>query len=261
MITIDYDVIRPHMPGGKLLQSQKDGIDEILEAYNQWGDGNVQRCAVVLATARWETAHTMQPVKETTNARDKTPPSDATVIKRLNAAWKAGKLKWVKTPYWNAGWFGRGFVQLTHEANYKGPARTAVLQQFNVDIHKDRDAVMRPDIAAFILVRGMLEGWFTGKKLAEYVDDLDEDDAADLIEYLVSRKVVNGKDRAKEIADLALTFENALRVHNGRVPVPATPIPEEPLPGVPVPKRGFNWWKIGALALAAFAVYYVIFRM
>lgn len=251
---IDYDAIRPHMPGEKLLQSQIDGMNAIISAFNKWGDGNKQRLAVILGTGRWETGHTFQPVKETQTARDKTPPSDTTVIRRLDAAFKAGKLLGVKTPYWRKGWFGRGFVQLTHEANYQGPARDAVLKAFGVDIHANRDETLRPDIAAFILVRGMLEGWFTGRKLLQYVDDLDDDDVKDLHEYLISRAVVNGHDKAKQIADYALQFEHALVA----APIPVTPFPSEPAGPTP-PQRGFNWWKIGALLMFVCAILLFIF--
>lgn len=226
MFRIDFERVRP-LFGGKLTQAQVDGINLIVNSYNKYGDGNKQHLAQDLGTTKWETAHTMQPIKETQRAGDKTPPTDQQVINRLNNAFAKGKLPWVKKPYWKDGWFGRGFVQLTHEFNYKGPAREAVLKEFGVDIYKNRDAVMVPEIAAFILVRGSDEGWFTGKALSAYIDDLDESDAEDLLEMIAARRVINGTDRAKEIAEFSLGFEGALEeVARGRPDI----IVEEPEP-------------------------------
>lgn len=261
MFTVDFDRLRPAF-GGKLSQKQVDGINAIIAGYNKWGDENEQRLSQVLATARWETAHTMQPVKETFNpSRDKTQPSDETVIRRLNTAFKAGKLPWVSKPYWKEGWFGRGLVQLTHEANYKGPARDAVLKEFGVDIYKKPELLLRLDISVFVLIKGSLEGWFTGKKLAEYIDDLDEDDAQDLIEYIGARRVVNGKDRAKEIATMALQFEGAV-VKEPDGPVvstqPTAPEPATPHETPAAPRR-INWFKIMVvLAVLGGLAYFIL---
>jgi len=51
------------------------------------------QAAYVLATAKWETAHTMEPVRETL------ANSDASAIARLKKAWEKGQLKWVSRPY------------------------------------------------------------------------------------------------------------------------------------------------------------------
>lgn len=57
---------------------------------------------------------------------------------------------------------------------------------------------MRPDIAAAITVRGMEEGWFTGKKLSDFAT------------YKDMRQIINGKDKDVKIAGYANTFERAL---------------------------------------------------
>ena len=211
MLKINFDKIRPVF-GGKLTQPQVDGIKAIIAGWNRWAGGfidNRQMLAYVLATTTWETGRTMQPVKETGTASNPLP-SDATVTARLDKAFAAGKLTWVKTPYWRDGWFGRGLVQLTHETNYDGKLREAVLLAFKVDIHKDRDAVLRMDIAVFILVWGMINGVFTGRKLSNYIDDKDEPDAEDKREFVAARRIINGTDRANEIAVLALAYEASL---------------------------------------------------
>jgi len=255
-----FNTIRETIFGGKLSQWQVDGIHRLLIAWAKYGDGNIQRGAKVFATATWETGRTMQPVKET--QRGSVVPSDTTVQARLDKAWAEGKLPWVKKNYWKDGYFGRGDVQLTHETNYAGPARVAVLKEFGVDILTHPELALRGDISAFILVRGCLEGWFTGKKLSDYIDDLDEPDAQDHEEYMEARRVVNGRDRAREIADLAIKWERAFKLlprpdvaMPGHPPVPTTaPAPKDAPHGRPTaPEPG--------LFVAVFVVLLLLYLM
>jgi hypothetical protein len=60
-----------------------------------------------------------------------------------------------------------------------------------------------PETAYEILVVGMLEGLFTGKKLPNYINK-------DRVDYKRARYVVNGRDRASEIARMANTLERLL---------------------------------------------------
>lgn len=236
---IFFNEVRP-LFGGKLTEKQVAGMENILATWFKFGVLNTNFLAKVLATAKWETARAMQPVKETQRPSDIKPPTDATVIKRLDAAFAKGQLTWVKKPYWRDGWFGRGLVQLTHEANYQGKIRAAVLGQFGVDIHAERDLVLRPDISAFILVMGMIEGWFTGKGLDDFIDYADGSDEEDLRKYMGARKIINGVDRAREIGLLALGFERALKKagYNFYEPKPQSAPPSAPggAMGVPVEK-------------------------
>lgn len=219
MLKLDFDKVRAVF-GGSLTQKQVDGLNAIVDTWNVVAHtDNRQQLADVLATAKWESAHTMQPVKETGTA--KVPqPSDELVIARLNKAYAAGKLPWVKKPYWKDGWFGRGLVQLTHEFNYKGPLRNAVNLKFGVDIYTDRDATLRLDVAAFILVWGMVHGVFTGQSLNAVIDDLDESDVEDYKEFLAARKIINGTDHAADIAKLALAFEACINTVPDQVAAP-----------------------------------------
>lgn len=137
----------------------------------------LQAASYVLATAWHETAHTMKPVRKAF---------------WLDEAWRKENLR-----YWP--WYGRGFVQLTWEANYK---RTG--GRLGIDLASDPDRAMQPDIAARVLVRGMVEGWFTGKKLSDYIDPGSAD-------YINARRIVNGTDRAGDIAALAQEYEWLLK--------------------------------------------------
>lgn len=135
----------------------------------------------------------MEPVRETF------AKSDAVAKSRLERAWITGQLPWVKEPYWREGWYGRGYVQVTHKENYrKMQTRTGHLFLDNPDL------MLNPTISAEVAVIGMCEGLFTGKKLSDYFSestDLPED----------SRRIINGKDgNDKRIANLHNRFLQAL---------------------------------------------------
>lgn len=187
---MDYGVVRP-LFGGRMTPAQVNGCDTILAA----SDGlDATWRAYLLATAFHETGQRMQPVRETF------ADTDEQAVVRLDAAWRKGQLPWVSVPYWNydqtgKAWFGRGHVQLTHRDNYaKAGAK------LNVDLLGYPSLALNPDVSAQILVRGCVEGWFTGKKLSDYLPG----------DYVGARRVVNGTDRAHLIARYAQTFEIAL---------------------------------------------------
>jgi predicted chitinase len=163
----------------------------------------------------------MQPVRETRAT------TDAKAKERLTKAWKSGKLPRVKSDYWSGGWFGRGFVQLTHRENYVKAGK-----KLGVDLVSDPSKAMIPEVSALILVRGMQEGWFTGMKLA---------DAADFRE---ARRVVNGTDCASQIAQYADAFLSALDAMDDAPTITVI----EPKPS------GTGWLVIAALAIAGVVV-------
>lgn len=180
--------------GTSINQGQVDGIEAILAACI---DLPVSFVAYMLATPYLETAQSMRPVKETVmpHHRDKNP-SDREVIRRLDRAWARGQLGQVSRPYWRDGWFGRGFPQITHKRNYK---KSSI--DVGVDLIADPDLALDPVISAKILVMGSMAGTFTGKKLSDYLPG----------DYVGARRIINGRDRAKEIAKYAIFFERALK--------------------------------------------------
>ena len=104
--------------------------------------------------------------------------------------------------------YGRGLIQLTWDANYERADKEIglggkLLQNF--------DLALKPDIASAILIRGMEEGWFTGKKLGDYIDV-----RGTIAQFKAARRIVNGTDRADLIAGHAEKFQAALEAGGWR---------------------------------------------
>lgn len=166
---------------GALKQEQVSGFDALLTAMGKarWPRSWV---AYGLATAWHETAKTMQPVEEAFWKND---------------AWRKANLRYYP-------WHGRGYVQLTWERNY---ARADEECGLGGKLIANRDLAMDPAIAAAIMVRGMEGGWFTGKGLKDYVP---RSGTASHDAYKAARRIINGQDKAAEIAKIALAFDAAL---------------------------------------------------
>lgn len=86
---------------------------------------------------------------------------------------------------------GRGFVQITGRNNY-----TNWSKKLGIDLVGNPEAAEKPEIAARILVQGMKEGSFTGKKLSDYIGGGKQD-------FEGARRIVNGTDKAGTFAATA----------------------------------------------------------
>lgn len=194
-----FDAVRQELFKGGLTQPQVVGMTAILDAWEKrFTEADRRWLAYILATAYHETAYTMQPVRETL------AESDLRAVEILETAFAAGRLSWVKTPYWRPDedgrcWLGRGLVQLTHKRNYE-----AMSTLTGIDLVADPDRAMEMDAAVTILIEGMLQGSFTGHKLADHLNATTED-------WVNARRIVNGTDRAEKLAGYAMAFHAALR--------------------------------------------------
>ncbi|RMF06601.1 MAG: hypothetical protein D6773_04240, partial [Alphaproteobacteria bacterium] len=100
----------------------------------------------------------------------------------------------------------RGRVQLTWKGNYARATKEINDRNLvgrKVDLVNNPDQALEDDIALTVLYYGMAEGWFTGKKFADYLHD-------DVTDFVGARRIVNGQDRAQEIAEYAQGFLQAL---------------------------------------------------
>lgn len=164
-----------------LTQEQVDGCNALLDGFEKrYSNGTAKELAYYLATAYWETNQTMQPVKE---------------AYWLSEEWRRKNLRYYP-------WYGRGYVQLTWEDNYKKesqPDRTGI----DLVSGENREKVLEPETAAQILFVGMEHGDFGGGGMTKYFGG-DKEDPVD------ARHLVNGIDHAQEIADIYWKFKAAL---------------------------------------------------
>lgn len=138
----------------------------------------LQQAAYILATIYHETGKKMRPVREI--RQNKTDTERRKRIRRL------------QDRYWYSGFYGRGYIQITWEDNYR---------KFGID--DDPERAMEPETAFRIAYVGMKTGMFTGLGLNDYIHSNKKD-------YYGARKIVNGLDKAKHIANIAHRFEKIL---------------------------------------------------
>lgn len=169
---LDFSKIRQSL-FSKLTQSQVDGLNAVLQAINDYKLQDKRQAAYIFATAYHETAKTMQPITE------------------------QGSDSYLKSkPYYP--YIGRGYVQLTWKDNYR---KFSTLTGFN--LVQQPELACRPAIAAQIMMQGMAKGLFTGKRLSDYINSIKCD-------YVNARRIINGTDRADDIAGYANSFNDAL---------------------------------------------------
>ncbi len=181
------------------------GIERLLEAQAKYlPDMPADELAINLATSFHETGYTMQPIKERGSRAYFNKYEPGTKIgKRLGNTQKGDGYRFR----------GEGDVQNTGRRNARvATERLNELFGLGIDLVKNPDLRGDPLISALSLFIGNREGWWTGRKMADFLDGVDEDDDEDLREFIRSRAVVNGTDKAEKIGRHALVFESALRL-------------------------------------------------
>lgn len=162
-----------------LLQKQVNTLDAVLNEIEAQGITDIRQAAYIFATGYWE-AH-----------NPKKPAERFTPMKEFGGeAYLKGKKYY---PY-----YGRGLSQLTWDYNYKKEGK-----RLNLGLLNNPDLILDIPIAANSHVYNMRTGGYTGKKLSDYINDQKCD-------FEGARKIVNGKDKAQEIASIAQKFLSCL---------------------------------------------------
>ena len=167
---------------GKINHQQTDGLDFLLTKLNESKRiDSVSKAAYVLATIKWETTHTFQPITE------------------------YGSEAYLKSKKYYP-FIGRGYVQLTWRDNYKkfGDA-------LGIDLVKNPGLANEPEIAWQILEMGMTDNFgvqdpdFTNYTLENYFYNNHYD-------FVNARKIINPKDYKsyQPIAEIAEKFYECL---------------------------------------------------
>ena len=159
--------------------SQLEGFNSILDEYDS-KPFDKRYLAYMLGTVYHETAKTMQPIAEYGKGKGK--PYGKMI--KMN-----GKMYDFPIQLY----YGRGFVQLTWYENYVKAGK-----KLGIDLLNNPDLALTMNVAVKILFQGMLQGWFTGRKLSDYIGSKTD--------YVGARKIINGTDKASLIASYANAF-------------------------------------------------------
>lgn len=189
-----FDHVRGALFGGRLRQSQVDGLAGLLDHWeDRHGAEDPRWLAYALATAHHEVNKTFLPIREYGGDAYFRRMYDIRGA-RPHIARRLGNLSSGD----GARFCGRGFVQITGRVNYSRWAK-----RINLDLVAEPDLALRRDVAAEILFTGMIDGTFTGRKLADYFNGVRED-------WTGARRIVNGTDRAALIAQYGRSYDEAL---------------------------------------------------
>lgn len=179
-----FDILRKSW--GKLTQSQVDEINFLVGEFDKDKSISYPQAAYMLATTWWETAHTMLPIEEYGKGKGRKYGQkydmDGSIYKGLDHIY-----------------YGRGYVQLTWLSNY-----AFAKKKLKIDLVNHPEYALQREHAVKILITGMKEGWFTGRKLSDYIHQSKKD-------YVNARRIINGTDKAQKIAEITNVFERALR--------------------------------------------------
>lgn len=217
-----YADVRASLFDGRLSDEQVKGMDPLLDECQKNLD-DVRHAAYVLGGVYHETGRKMTPVRE---GFAKTDAGARSAVNKLAA--KRGPNSAVAKYARPAGphghvYYGRGRIQNTWLENYERLQR-----RFGKPFVAHPDLLLDDAVDAEVTVIGHAEGIWTGKKLADYIN-------GDKVDYFGARRIINGTDKAAEIATFAKKFEAALRAAGyGAKPVaPAKPAAPKPAPTAP----------------------------
>lgn len=208
-----FDRVRVHLYKHGLDQDAVDGHTAILDRWEKDIPKDDDRwLAYMLATAYHETGRRMQPVEENLNysAKRLLEVFPKYFQSAEEAAAYAGKPERIANRVYanrlgngdeksGDGWRyrGRGLVQITGKANY---------HKFKV-AGTPADA-LDVDIALTMLFEGMIKGFYTRFALKNFLDGPKE-------EWVEARQIINGFDRAQDIADYARHYYSAISYTTG----------------------------------------------
>lgn len=167
-----------------LTDAMKAGMSQLLDAWEKHGDDDKRRLAFILATARRESRSTFNPVREAPGCGADEGCRERAIGRLLaeRAARKGTKPRSNYALADNEGrrYYGRGFVQLTLKENY---ARAG--EKVGLDLVSNPDDALKTSVAADILLRAMLEGWYGSKRpLSFYI-------GSEKVDWLRARDNVN----------------------------------------------------------------------
>ena len=184
----NYNLFKIMFKRPKLSQSFVDSVNGLFQVFNEYNNidaTNPNYIAYMLGTSYLETDTSMAAIKEYGGANYFSKYGRGTLAKQLGNRNVADGIKYA----------GRGHVMITGRDNY---------QKFStilgIDLISNPDLALNPVVSAKILTIGCIHGVFTTKKLGDYIR------LGNRTEFRNARRVVNGTDRASDIAIHAEKF-------------------------------------------------------
>jgi hypothetical protein len=197
-----YDAVRTSLFAGKLSHSQVDGMESLLDVWDKHFAGAADipnptdHLAYDLATAFHETAKSMQPITEY---------GQVSYFDKYNPGTKLGEQLGNTEKGDGYRFRGEGHVQNTGRRNaLKATTRLNEMFGLGIDLVANPEQRRDPFVSAMSLFLGNKEGWWTGKKLGDYLIPGRPD-------FVNARRVVNGTDKAATIAGYAAKFKAAIQ--------------------------------------------------
>ena len=202
-----WGIIRDNLFRGKMTQGVVDTINAITDTYYSEARANAvpEHLAYVLATAYHESYHrSLNP--DWGPVREGFAKSNEGAISAVTKLFNAGRISHnYALPHTNGhSYYGRGFVQITWPENYRKMGK-----RIGIPLYENPDLALDRAVAAKLLVVGMIEGLYTGRKMSDYGShDFDAYNA---------RRIINGLDKAELIKGYYEIFNLAIAgsVHAG----------------------------------------------
>lgn len=211
---IFFESVRVSLFNGKLLQSQVDGMEAVLDAWMAEPPSDDSRwLAYCFATDYHETSKEMQPIEEYGRG--------------------SGMSYGVPDKETGQTYYGRGYVQLTWRDNYQKATDKIGLEGPD-DLVWHASRALDPYIASEIMFRGMVEGWFrSGNTLEKFFSDTKDDPFG-------AREIINGDKNTVPSWSNGVSIGNLIKDYHNKflaaldasyvseVIPPPEPIPEPP---------------------------------
>lgn len=200
-----FNSVRKSPFSGKLTPGQVSGMEAILGEWERRGLTDIRQLAYMLATVFHETG----PANKPKHMQPVTEYGSKAYFNRYEGRKDLGNT----VPGDGYRFRGRGYVQITGRRNYQ-----LASTKLGVDFVANPERVLEPTLASAIMFVGMAEGWFTGRKLFDYFNAKTD--------WVNARRIINGTDKAQEIASYARAFHTALLNAFDDDPAPVPPPPE-----------------------------------
>lgn len=193
---------------GRLTQAQVVGLDLKLGFIEADPLPDIRWIAYYLATVKHECGDTWMPVTEYGNRA---------YFQKYEPGTKIGRNLGNTLPGDGFLFRGRGDVQLTGRPNYEKMG-----ELLKLDLVGNPDLAKVPLHAYQIASIGMARGLFTGKKLADYLN-------SEKTDWVNSRRIINGLDKARLIAGYAEAFYKILQSSLRPIEAPQEPVASPPV--------------------------------